>query len=209
MPLPQDKISNNNSIGDHQLNLEYFKGRFLYGHRGHHFHVMVEFPNSIPGGVDAQNYVSTYAKGSKIPENVIEAIEIPWHGNKIAVAGDKTTTNTIDVEFWYDDNYEDGQQIGNNKLRTLFEQWSDYIISIKSSGENIRSYPHQYKGRLTTRQWQLNKSKVATGIWHYVGVWPENVGEMEQSHENGEIMGYTISFRYDWQYNSSLKPQGA
>lgn len=203
MPLPQAEIqTDTSSLSDHKLNLEYFKSRFLYGHRGHHFHVMVEFPQNIPGGVEAQNYISTYAKGSKIPENVIEAIEVPWHGNKIAVAGDKTTTNTIDIEFWYDDNYDD-PSTGNNKLRTLFENWSDYIISIKTAGENLRTYPYEYKGRLTTRQWQLNQMEA--GVWHYVGLWPENVGEMEQNHESGEIMGYTVSFRYDWQYNAMLK----
>jgi hypothetical protein len=181
------------------LDLATFKDKFLYGHRSHHFHIGLTFPKLLKAAQDSSNYFTIYAKNGEVPEASMDAVTVNWHGLTIMLAKDKQNSGTVSVEFWYDDN----EFSAGSKLRETFEKWSQMVISLKANGENLRTFPYEYKGLLNTAQWILNDKVINS--WIYVGVWPLKVAKMDHKHETGDVMSYTVDFQFDWNYNYEIK----
>jgi len=191
------------------LDLNSFKQNFLYGNRGHHFAIGLFLNPILATNIDddliksAKELFIYLNKNSQTPSSEMgNTIELPWHGKNIALPGDKIASKSVDINFWYDDVAKNVPTAIPRRLREFFEAWSDFIDSHGMLGVNVKSYPQEFKSTMYTMQYDINKGEVNS--YRYVGVWPEKVGEILNAHDGQGILEYTITFRYDWDYNVNL-----
>jgi len=148
----------------------------------------VQITNPINGVADAQ--VPFLCKAATIPESTISAIDVPYFGRNIKLAGTRTFaewTPTIinDEDF---------------AIRNAMEQWSNAINSFQGNLNNAGgTAPSLYKANALVTQY--SKTGEILRVYDFVGIFPTEVSSMDLGWENGDaIEEFTVTFAYDyWQ----------
>lgn len=162
------------------------------GARPNLYEVILTFPNAVTNPF-ATLKASYTCKAATIPSSIIGAIDVPYMGRAIKVAGDKTFddwTVTIinDTDF---------------AVRDTFERWLDAINghekNYASQGfENPSNYYANAAVRQMGRENQLLKEYFVEGIF------PTNVGEIQLGFDqNNMVEEFQVTFAVNYWSSSA------
>lgn len=136
-------------------------------------------------------------KAAALPASNISAIDVPFRGRILKVAGDRTfdiwTITVInDTDF---------------KWRRLFERWMNYIVKVSDGSGSIE--PASYMADMNVTQLSRapgvapntrNDNKIGT-LRRYVvkDVFPTNVSQIDLSYNNeNEVEEFTVDLQVQW-----------
>ena len=129
-------------------------------------------------------------QATEIPTSSIGAIEVPYMGRKIRVAGDRTfepwRINVINDEDF--------------KVRNALERWHNYINTL-SGNLNISggSEPNRYKTNAEIRHFAKSNDQTPLRVYRMYGVFPTDISSIDldwNATNQYEAFGVTLS--YDW-----------
>ena len=171
------------------FNISTFKSRGLVygGTRPSLFSVTL----SVPGGlgidnvsVDKFRFLCTSAE---LPSSSVSAIEVPYFGRRIKVAGDRAFSDWS-VNILNDEDFS---------IRSLFELWSNALNRLVANVRDPAITEEQYKTDLQVIQY----SKAGSAIRSYsiVGAFPTSVSGigLDWSSTN-QVESFSVSFSYDY-----------
>lgn len=168
------------------LRVDDFKSRMQGGGaRPNLFKVTLTNPPGVTADVPAE-LMSFMCKGAALPASVVAAIEVPFRGRVLKVAGDRTFENWT-VTIINDNSFE---------IRDSMERWMNSIIAHSGNiAEEID--PGQYQADMSVTQ--LNRKEEETKVYNIVGAFPVNVSEIELSYDsNDAIEEFTVEFAYQY-----------
>jgi hypothetical protein len=153
----------------------------------------VQITNPINGVADAQ--VPFMVKAAQIPESTVSAVDVPYFGRNIKLAGTRTFaewTPTIinDEDF---------------AIRNAMEQWSNAINSFQGNVNNAGgTAPSLYKANAQVTQY--SKTGDILRVYDFVGIFPTSVAAIDLGWENGDaIEEFQVTFAYDyWQVSGGV-----
>ncbi len=153
----------------------------------------VQITNPINGVADAQ--VPFLCKAAQIPEATLSAIEVPYFGRNIKLAGTRTFaewTPTIinDEDF---------------AIRNAMETWSNAINSFQGNINNAGgTAPSLYKANAQVTQY--GKTGDILRVYDFIGIFPTSVAAIDLGWENGDaIEEFQVTFAYDyWQVSGGI-----
>ena len=155
------------------------------GARNSLFQVFINNPVNAVGDVQ----VPFMCKAAQIPAATLAAIEIPYFGRQIKIAGNRTFAEWAPTII----NDEDFS------IRNALEEWNN---SINQFAGNLRSFgassPSEYKS--TARVPQFDQMGTVVREYEFVGLFPTEVSTIDLAWETDGIEEYTVTFQYDyWQ----------
>jgi hypothetical protein len=146
----------------------------------------VQITNPINGVADAQ--VPFMVKAAQIPESTVSAIDVPYFGRQVKVAGTRTFAEWSPTII----NDEDFA------IRNAMEQWSNAINSMQGNVNNAGgTAPSLYKANAQVTQY--SKTGEILRVYNFVGIFPTSVGAIDLGWENGDaIEEFAVTFAYDY-----------
>ena len=141
------------------------------GARPNLFKVTMAFPSYVTANVELASYM---CKATSMPASQIAAIEVPFRGRQLKVAGDRTfdpwsVTVINDTDF---------------NVRNSFEQWMNGINQHKQN--TGLTQPSSYMADMIVEQ--LDKDGTTKKTYNIRGVFPTNLGAIELSYETGDTI---------------------
>ena len=132
-------------------------------------------------------------KAAQVPGSTIPAIDVPYFGRQIRVAGNRTFEPWT-VTIMNDENFT---------IRNGLEGWMEKINS--HVGNNTVLPLESYKTTGDVIHFGKNGGKIAR--YQFEGLFPTEIGAIELSWENNDqIEEYTVTFAYDyWTHTSETK----
>ena len=145
----------------------------------------VQITNPINGVADAQ--VPFLCKAAQIPESTISAIEMPYFGRTVKVAGTRTFAEWSPTII----NDEDFA------IRNAMEQWSNAINSMQGNISDVASSPALYKANATVTQY--GKGGDILRVYDFIGIFPTSIAAIDLGWDQGDaVEEYTVTFQYDY-----------
>ena len=165
-------------------NIDDFKANLIGGGaRANQFRVTITPPPGIAIGLDVRR-TSFLVKGSSLPAMAIPAIEVPFRGRKIYIAGDRefadewTTTFINDTDFM---------------IRNAMERWSNGINDLADNTGVIA--PADYQTDLSVEQ--LDRDDTVLKTYVFKSAWPVTVATIELTSDAADaIEEFEVSWRY-------------
>ncbi len=167
----------------------------LGGARPTLFQVKLTLPSIVPNGLDISRDASFMIQASAIPGSTISAIEVPYFGRKIRVAGDRTF-QPWSVSILNDEDF---------KIRQGLETWHNKINSLEGNVNTTgSSAPNNYK--TDAYVYQYAKSGGASGTtpaiirtYKFVGLFPTEISPIDLDwNRTDEIETFQVQFAYDY-----------
>ena len=165
-------------------NIDDFKANLIGGGaRANQFRVTITPPTGIAIGLDVRR-TSFLVKGSSLPAMTIPAIEVPFRGRKIYIAGDRefadewTTTFINDTDFM---------------IRNAMERWSNGINDLANNTGVIA--PADYQTDLSVEQMDRDDTVLKTYV--FKSAWPVTVGVIELTSDAADALE---EFEVTWRY---------
>jgi hypothetical protein len=144
------------------------------------------FVNPFDPSADAR--LEFLIKASSLPASTVPAVEVPYMGRKIKVAGDRTFEDW-EVTVMNDEDFD---------VRNAIETWSNAInghVSNVQAGGSSAVADYKSEGWVE----QLGKNGEPLRKYFFNGVWPNLIGAIETSWENNDqIEEFTVTFSVDW-----------
>jgi len=158
------------------------------GARANLFRATVEFPGYAGGD---SNLVSFLCKGAQLPASVVGQVDVPFRGQVLKVAGDRTYENWT-VTIINDDLF---------KGRDAFERWMNGINQNKTN-QGIVS-PATYQTDMIVEQ--LTRDNLVSKTCTVRGAFPINVSAIDLSYDTTDaIEEFTVEFAYQyWESNTT------
>jgi hypothetical protein len=157
----------------------------LGGARPNLFQVELTLPAGIAGNISDARFL---IQASALPASTLSAIEIPYFGRRIKIAGDREFENWT-VNVMNDENFN---------IRHAMETWHNRINSLSGNRNSIGSAPSSYKSDVASVT-QFSKTGEPIRIYQFYGVFPLNIGEIELNWEpSASIETFPVTFSYDW-----------
>lgn len=146
----------------------------------------VRFTNPATGEADLK--VPFMVKAAQLPASTVSAIEVPYFGRRIKVAGTRTYENWS-VTVINDEDF---------KIRRAIESWSrrinTYIGNLRDFGT---AAPAEYKSRAEVIQYGQTGNILRT--YQFEGIFPLNVGAIELNWESGDqVEEFQVEFAVDY-----------
>jgi hypothetical protein len=137
------------------------------GARPNLFKVTMAFPAYVTANVELASYM---CKATSMPASQIAAIEVPFRGRQLKIAGDRTfdpwsVTVINDTDF---------------NVRNSFEQWMNGINQHKQN--TGLTQPSSYMADMIVEQ--LDKDGTTKKTYNIRGVFPTNLGAIELSYDS-------------------------
>jgi len=172
------------------------------GARASLFEVFLNLPAGI-GEPTAQNQFRFVCKASQIPASTVSAIEVPYFGRKVKMAGNRTFDNWT-VTIINDEDF---------LVRNALEKWSSYINShannlrdpsvISESG--LASYRttayvrHYAKTGIFAGGTDSGEGAIPTRVYTFNNIFPVSIANIELSWETTDaIEEFAVEFAYDY-----------
>lgn len=162
----------------------------LGGARPNLFRVRLTLPSGVGGDVSDAEFL---IQASALPASTISAIEIPYFGRRVKIAGDREFENWS-ISVMNDENF---------KIRHAMEQWHNRINSLSGNVNTIGANPSAYKSDIMYVD-QYSKAGGNPGgniirSYQFFGVFPLSIGEIELNWEpSATIETFPVTFSYDW-----------
>ena len=148
----------------------------------------VTMSNPIDNGADRD--LEFMCESTSMPGSSISAIELPYFGRKIKVAGDRT------FEPWQITVINDE----SFNIRNSMEAWHSAINRLT---ENVRgtasSAPSEYKRTASVTQYGRKGPGDVLRVYKYVGLFPTEISPIELDwNATDQIERFTVQFAYDY-----------
>tara|TARA_B110000858_G_scaffold41708_1_gene47647 strand:- start:798 stop:1325 length:528 start_codon:yes stop_codon:yes gene_type:complete len=158
------------------------------GARANLFRATVEFPGYAGGD---SNLVSFLCKGAQLPASVVGQVDVPFRGQVLKVAGDRTYENWT-VTIINDDLF---------KGRDAFERWMNGINQNKTNQGLVS--PQAYQADMIIEQ--LTRDDLVSKTVTVRGAFPINVSAIDLSYDTTDaIEEFTVEFAYQyWESNTT------
>lgn len=171
------------------FNINTFKSRGLVygGARPALFSVTL----SVPAGIGIDNVsVAKFqflCTSAELPSATVSAIEVPYFGRRIKVAGDRAFSDWA-VNILNDEDFS---------VRALFETWSNAMNRLVSNVRDSNVSEEEYKTDLQVTQY--SKDGEAIRAYNIVGAFPTSVSGigLDWSSTNA-VESFSVSFSYDY-----------
>ena len=171
------------------LGVDDFKSKIRGGGaRPNLFRATVNFPTYAAGDVELTSFM---CKGAQLPASVMTAIDVPFRGRQLRVAGDRTFepwTVTIinDTDF---------------AVRDSMERWLNGINNHKANAGLTN--PVDYQADLIVDQLDRDGNEIKT--YNFRGAFPVNISNIELSYETVDtIEEFTVEFQIQyWESNTT------
>ena len=146
----------------------------------------VELTNPINN--DAADVTPFLIRSTQIPSSTVGAIEIPYFGRRIRIAGDRTF-DVWSVTVMNDEDF---------RIRHTLEEWHNAINTLQTNLNTTgSSSPANYKQ--TARVTQFGKDGQALRVYNFNGIFPTEISPIELDWEStDQIENFTVTFAYDW-----------
>lgn len=127
---------------------------------------------------------------TQIPSSTINAIEVPYFGRKIKVAGDRTF-DTWTVNVMNDEDF---------KIRHYVERWHNAINSLSDNLNTTgSSAPSNYKSQGIVKQFGKANDTRPVREYTFFGIFPTNITPIELDwNSTDQIEMFAVTFAYDW-----------
>ena len=158
------------------------------GARANLFRATVEFPGYAGGD---SNLVSFLCKGAQLPASVVGQVDVPFRGQVLKVAGDRSYENWT-VTIINDDLF---------KGRDAFERWMNGINQNKTNQGLVS--PQAYQTDMIVEQ--LTRDDLVSKTVTVRGAFPINVSAIDLSYDTTDaIEEFTVEFAYQyWESNTT------
>jgi hypothetical protein len=158
------------------------------GARANLFRATVEFPGYAGGD---SNLISFLCKGAQLPASVVGQVDVPFRGQVLKVAGDRTYENWT-VTIINDDLF---------RGRDAFERWMNGINQNKTN-QGIAE-PVTYQTDMVVEQ--LTRDNLVSKTINVRGAFPINVSAIDLSYDTTDaIEEFTVEFAYQyWESNTT------
>ena len=158
------------------------------GARANLFRATVEFPGYAGGD---SNLVSFLCKGAQLPASVVGQVDVPFRGQVLKVAGDRSYENWT-VTIINDDLF---------KGRDAFERWMNGINQNKTNQGLVN--PQAYQTDMVVEQ--LTRDDRVSKTVNVRGAFPINVSAIDLSYDTTDaIEEFTVEFAYQyWESNTT------
>ncbi len=158
------------------------------GARANLFRATVEFLGYAGGD---SNLISFLCKGAQLPASVVGQVDVPFRGQVLKVAGDRTYENWT-VTIINDDLF---------RGRDAFERWMNGINQNKTN-QGIAE-PVTYQTDMVVEQ--LTRDNLVSKTINVRGAFPINVSAIDLSYDTTDaIEEFTVEFAYQyWESNTT------
>lgn len=165
------------------LGVDDFKSKLRGGGaRPNLFRVIINFPAYAAGDVELTSFL---CEAAQLPASTMAAIEIPFRGRRVKIAGDRTFdawTPTIinDTDF---------------RIRNAMERWMNGING-HSANTGITN-PVDYQADLLVQQ--LDKDGSVLKVYTFRGCFPTSISAIDLSYATeNEIERFTVEFQVQY-----------
>jgi|TARA_R100000541_G_scaffold1902_3_gene7069 hypothetical protein len=171
------------------LGVDDFKAKLKGGGaRANLFKATINFPGYAAGNVELTSFM---CRAAQLPASTLNAIEVPFRGRQLKIAGDRTfetwtTTIINDTDFG---------------TRDALERWMN---GINSHTTNIGfTNPQTYQADLLVDQ--LDKDESVLKRYIFRGCFPTNISSIELSYDTQDaIEEFTCEFQVQyWESNTT------
>ena len=158
------------------------------GARANLFRATVEFPGYAGGD---SNLVSFLCKGAQLPASTVGMVPVPFRGQVLKVAGDRTYEDWT-VTIINDDLF---------KGRDAFERWMNGINQNKTNQGLVS--PQAYQTDMIVEQ--LTRDDLVSKTVTIRGAFPINVSAIDLSYDTTDaIEEFTVTFAFQyWESNTT------
>ena len=171
------------------LGVDDFKSKLRGGGaRANLFKAIINFPAYAQGDVELTSFL---CEAAQLPGSVLAAIEVPFRGRRLKIAGDRTFepwTVTIinDTDF---------------KIRNAMERWMNGMNNHQLNTGLVN--PTAYQADLIVEQIDKNGSTLKR--YTFKGAFPTAVSPIDLSYATeNEIERFTVEFQYQyWTSNTT------
>ena len=162
-------------------NINEFKSRLRGGGaRPNQFKVTLPFPGYAAVGGETSD-LAFLCKASALPGQTIPAIDIPFRGRQLKIAGDRT------FEDWSITVLNDT----NFKLYRAFERWMNGINNITDNEGITNPADYQVDGFID----QLDRNGTTLKSYTYRGLFPTKLAPIELSYDSADkIEEFAVTF---------------
>lgn len=173
------------------FNIETFKSNFSDGGaRPNLFRALITMPSTVSQLPGNGSYL---IKSAQIPSATVTAIDVPYFGRQVRVAGNRTfepwTVTIMNTEAF--------------DIRNQMERWMNSINSHNANGASLKTLI-EYKADAEVEH--LKKSGVEGDIaakYQFFGMFPTEISSIELGWENNDtIEEFTVTFAYDYWHHT-------
>lgn len=143
-----------------------------------------------PFDSDLNNILPFMAQATQLPSSTISAIEVPYFGRKIKVAGDRTF-DTWTINVLNDEDF---------KIRHAMERWHNAVNSLTGNLNTTgSSNPRNYKSQAIVKQYGKANDQTPVRIYKFNGIFPTDVSTIDLDwNATDTIETFSVTFAYDW-----------
>ena len=177
------------------FNIEDFKSNFADGGaRPNLFRAKINLPSTL-GPLPYQG--SYLIKSAQIPSATLTAIDVPYFGRQVRVAGNRTfepwTVTIMNTEGF--------------EVRNAMEQWMALINSHNDNGSALDSLI-AYKADATVEHLKKiggTQNPDVAASYEFFGMFPTEISSIELGWENNDtIEEFTVTFAYDYWHHTNI-----
>ena len=171
------------------LRVDDFKAKLKGGGaRPNLFRAIVNFPAYAGGDAELTSFM---CKGAQLPASTVPAVEVPFRGRQLKIAGDRTFEDWT-VTVINDTGFE---------VRDAMERWMNGING--HSANTGFTNPVLYQADLIVEQ--LDKNGDVLKTYNFRGCFPNNIGQIDLSYEsNDAIEEFEVAFPIQyWESNTT------
>ena len=171
------------------LRVDDFKAKLKGGGaRPNLFRAIVNFPAYAGGDAELTSFM---CKGAQLPASTVPAVEVPFRGRQLKIAGDRTFEDWT-VTVINDTGFE---------VRDAMERWMNGING--HSANTGFTNPVLYQADLIVEQ--LDKNGDVLKTYNFRGCFPNNIGQIDLSYEsNDAIAEFAVAFPIQyWESNTT------
>lgn len=171
------------------LGVDDFKSKLRGGGaRPNLFKATINFPGYAGGDVELTSFL---CKAAQLPVSQMNAVEIPFRGRQLKIAGDRTFENWT-VTILNDTDFN---------VRDAMERWMNGINA--HAANTGLTNPVDYQADLVVDQLDRDESVIKT--YNFRGCFPVNVSEIEVNYETVDaVEEFTVEFAIQyWESNTT------
>ena len=136
-------------------------------------------------------------KAAQIPASTITAIEVPYFGRNVKVAGESREFGPLTTTVVQDEDYA----IYNGMV-----SWLEDLNGAASNvtGKNLLATRATYTTDITLDMYKKDGTKDQS--WSFVNCWPSNMSAIDLNWDSvNTIQEFTIDWQYDYYYHGNAK----
>ena len=171
------------------FNIDQFKTRGLQygGARPALFNVTVTPPPVIGIDLTSVSKFEFTARAASLPESNMEAIQVPYFGRKIKIAGDRTFADWR-VTVMNDEDFG---------VRAMFEKWSNAMNKHIGNKRNENLITENYKSTMDVIQYSKDGLEIRS--YQIIGAFPTVIDAIDLDWDTtNAVETFNVGFAYDY-----------